>query len=177
MRAALLSEPDQFPKTVTEKLMAYALGRRLEYYDHPAVRKIVHAGGDPYQDVAGGESTRGQVARSDRRIVLGGLGGSRKRGGAAGDDSLHQIGRNGKSGRTLRGIEHAQASAGARADVKQAAALFHRRDDRIHCPRNGRNLTSHRIRHFRVFAIDHFEHPLGGKRIDGGRIRVRLFGK
>jgi cytochrome c5 len=42
LRAALLSEPDQFPKTVTEKLMSYALGRRLEYYDHPAVRKIVH---------------------------------------------------------------------------------------------------------------------------------------
>jgi len=42
LRAALLADPDQFPKTVTEKLMAYALGRRLEYYDHPAVRKIVH---------------------------------------------------------------------------------------------------------------------------------------
>jgi hypothetical protein len=27
---------------VTEKLMAYALGRRLEYYDRPEVRKIVH---------------------------------------------------------------------------------------------------------------------------------------
>jgi hypothetical protein len=26
---------------LTEKLMAYALGRRLEYYDEPAVRKIV----------------------------------------------------------------------------------------------------------------------------------------
>jgi mono/diheme cytochrome c family protein len=42
LRAALLADPDQFPKTVTEKLMAYALGRRLEYYDHPAVRSIVH---------------------------------------------------------------------------------------------------------------------------------------
>jgi hypothetical protein len=41
LRAALLDEPDQFPHTVTEKLMAYALGRRLEYYDRPAVRKIV----------------------------------------------------------------------------------------------------------------------------------------
>ena len=29
---------EQFPRTVTEKLMAYALGRRLEYYDRPAVR-------------------------------------------------------------------------------------------------------------------------------------------
>jgi mono/diheme cytochrome c family protein len=41
LRALLLDQPDQFPRTVTEKLMAYALGRRLEYYDRPAVRKIV----------------------------------------------------------------------------------------------------------------------------------------
>jgi Protein of unknown function (DUF1592)/Protein of unknown function (DUF1588)/Protein of unknown function (DUF1585)/Protein of unknown function (DUF1587)/Protein of unknown function (DUF1595)/Planctomycete cytochrome C len=42
LRAALLEEPGQFAQTITEKLMAYALGRRLEYYDEPAVRKIVH---------------------------------------------------------------------------------------------------------------------------------------
>ena len=42
LRRALLEEPGQFPHTVTEKLMAYALGRRLEYYDQPAVRKIVY---------------------------------------------------------------------------------------------------------------------------------------
>jgi hypothetical protein len=41
LRAVLLSDPEQFPRTVTEKLMAYALSRRLEYYDRPAVRKIV----------------------------------------------------------------------------------------------------------------------------------------
>ena len=41
LRALLLDQPEQFPRTVTEKLMAYALGRRLEYYDRPAVRKIV----------------------------------------------------------------------------------------------------------------------------------------
>jgi len=41
LRALLLDQPEQFPRTVTEKLMAYALGRRLEYYDKPAVRKIV----------------------------------------------------------------------------------------------------------------------------------------
>ena len=28
---------------MTEKLLAYALGRRLEYYDRPAVRQIVRA--------------------------------------------------------------------------------------------------------------------------------------
>jgi hypothetical protein len=43
LRTLLLSDPEQFPRTVTEKLMAYALGRRLEYYDQPAVRKIVRA--------------------------------------------------------------------------------------------------------------------------------------
>jgi hypothetical protein len=42
LRALLLAEPEQFPRTVTEKLLAYALGRRLEYYDRPAVRKIAH---------------------------------------------------------------------------------------------------------------------------------------
>jgi hypothetical protein len=42
LRSALLEQPDQFPHTVTEKLMAYGLGRRLEYYDQPAIRKIVH---------------------------------------------------------------------------------------------------------------------------------------
>jgi mono/diheme cytochrome c family protein len=41
LRALLLEQPGQFPATVTEKLLAYALGRRLEYYDRPAVRQIV----------------------------------------------------------------------------------------------------------------------------------------
>jgi hypothetical protein len=42
LRAMLLADPDRFPRTVTEKLLAYALGRRIEYYDRPAVRTIVH---------------------------------------------------------------------------------------------------------------------------------------
>ena len=43
LRALLLADPEQFPRTLTEKLLAYALGRRLEYTDQPAVRQIVHA--------------------------------------------------------------------------------------------------------------------------------------
>ncbi len=42
LRKMLLEQPGEFPQTVTEKLMAYALGRRIEYYDEPSVRKIVH---------------------------------------------------------------------------------------------------------------------------------------
>ena len=41
LRRALLRRPDSFVATVTEKLLTYALGRGLEYYDMPAVRKIV----------------------------------------------------------------------------------------------------------------------------------------
>jgi mono/diheme cytochrome c family protein len=41
LRAMLLEEPEQFPRTVTEKLLAYGLGRRMEYFDRPAVRAIV----------------------------------------------------------------------------------------------------------------------------------------
>ncbi len=41
LRNALLSHPKMFVGTMTEKLMTYALGRGLEYYDMPAIRKIV----------------------------------------------------------------------------------------------------------------------------------------
>jgi hypothetical protein len=40
LRAALLSHPEQFVQTVTERLLTYALGRGLEPYDAPAVRAI-----------------------------------------------------------------------------------------------------------------------------------------
>jgi mono/diheme cytochrome c family protein len=41
LRAALLDRSDVFVKTATERLLTYALGRRLEYYDMPTVRAIV----------------------------------------------------------------------------------------------------------------------------------------
>jgi hypothetical protein len=41
LRQALMKHPEVFVQTMTEKLLMYALGRNLEYYDMPAVRKIV----------------------------------------------------------------------------------------------------------------------------------------
>jgi len=41
LRKALLSHPEQFVQTLTEKLTMYALGRRIEAYDMPGIRKIV----------------------------------------------------------------------------------------------------------------------------------------
>jgi hypothetical protein len=41
LEQALLKRPDLFVQSVTEKLMTFALGRGLEYYDAPAIRRIV----------------------------------------------------------------------------------------------------------------------------------------
>jgi hypothetical protein len=41
LRTVLLGAPDQFVTTVTEKLMTYALGRGVEYFDAPTIRDIV----------------------------------------------------------------------------------------------------------------------------------------
>ncbi len=40
LRAILLNHPDRFVRTLTEKMLIYALGRGLEHYDMPAVRAI-----------------------------------------------------------------------------------------------------------------------------------------
>jgi len=40
LREAVLSRPELFVTTMTEKLMTFALGRGLEYYDEPSVRAI-----------------------------------------------------------------------------------------------------------------------------------------
>ena len=40
LRNAIMKHPEQFVRTLTEKLMTYGLGRGLEYYDMPTVRGI-----------------------------------------------------------------------------------------------------------------------------------------
>ena len=40
LRDLLLAEEERFAETVAEKLLTYALGRGVEYYDRPAVREI-----------------------------------------------------------------------------------------------------------------------------------------
>ena len=41
LRNWLLKYKDQFLNNFAEKLMTYALGRGMEYYDEPVVRKVV----------------------------------------------------------------------------------------------------------------------------------------
>ena len=50
LRRALVARPDRFVQALTENLLAYALGRSLDYRDTPAVRKIVRgAAADNYR--------------------------------------------------------------------------------------------------------------------------------
>jgi hypothetical protein len=50
LRNMLAGHPDVFVGVMTEKLLTYALGRGVQYYDMPAVRRIVHdAGADDYR--------------------------------------------------------------------------------------------------------------------------------
>ena len=41
LQQAMLSRPEIFVTTFTEKLLTYGLGRGVEYYDAPAIRKVV----------------------------------------------------------------------------------------------------------------------------------------
>jgi hypothetical protein len=45
LRAALMKHPDVFVQTLTEKLMTYGLGRGLQEYDMPVVRRVVRDAG------------------------------------------------------------------------------------------------------------------------------------
>ncbi len=50
LRQALVRKTDALMRTFTENMMAYAVGRRIEYYDMPAVRRIVRqAAEDDYR--------------------------------------------------------------------------------------------------------------------------------
>src|SRR5215831_9614666 len=43
LRRALVAQREQFVRTVASKMLTYAIGRGLEYYDAPAIRGIVRA--------------------------------------------------------------------------------------------------------------------------------------
>ncbi|HEU4618902.1 MAG TPA: DUF1592 domain-containing protein [Gammaproteobacteria bacterium] len=86
---ALLARPDQFVQALTEKLMMYALGRELEYFDMPQVRAVVHEAekkGYRFSDIVAG------IVRSDafRMQAVGDDAGSKSTGGSRDGDGGKQ---------------------------------------------------------------------------------------
>ena len=60
LREALVVQPERFVSTFTEKLMTYALGRGLEYYDKRTVDSIVkrlEKNGYRFNELVGGIAT------------------------------------------------------------------------------------------------------------------------
>lgn len=60
LRDWMLARPERFAHTLAEKLMTYALGRRLDYYDQPVLRRIVREaapGGYRWSDIVLGIAT------------------------------------------------------------------------------------------------------------------------
>jgi hypothetical protein len=50
LEESLLARPELFTRTVAEKLLTFALGRGVEYYDAPAIRKVLReAEADDYR--------------------------------------------------------------------------------------------------------------------------------
>jgi hypothetical protein len=75
LRAALLARRDDFVRTLTEKLLTYALGRGVEYYDFPTVRRILRATEDDGHRWSGlileiVKSVPFQMGRADERPPL-----------------------------------------------------------------------------------------------------------
>jgi hypothetical protein len=42
LRDVLMHRQEEFVQTITERLLAYALGRKTKYYDRPVIRGITH---------------------------------------------------------------------------------------------------------------------------------------
>ena len=60
LRDALLKHQDAFLLSFTERLMTYALGRRVEPYDMPAVRRVIRDAGKHDYHALGVHPGRGQ---------------------------------------------------------------------------------------------------------------------
>src|SRR5580704_5252310 len=75
------------------------------------------------------------------------------------NQSDHLLSRNPKRRRTLRRIQHRHPPARSRPHINQTPAAAHRRNNRIHRPRNRRQLLPHRRSHAPILAV-HQPHNL-----------------
>ncbi len=71
LRGLLVRDREQFATVVTEKLLIYALGRGIEYYDGPAVRRIVR--GSAADDYGLASLVVGVVRSTPFRMRLAGV--------------------------------------------------------------------------------------------------------
>ena len=107
--------------------------------------------------------------------ILGVFAGGAQSRVTAGHQGLHERGRDGEGGRALGGVEHAETTAGAGADVKEAATLDEAGGDLVHRRGDGGELGGDRRSDGRVLLVDDGEHFQGGKLVDMFGTRVARF--
>ena len=134
-------------------------------------------GGDADQYILGGEATGGQVARAHFGVVFRSFGGAGERRFASSHDADHHVLGDAVSGGAFGGVEHAEASAGAGADVEETAAILEGGDDGVHRAGDVRDFARHGLGDLAVFIVDDTKDILRGKRIDSRGSGVRLFGE
>jgi hypothetical protein len=104
------------------------------------------------------------------------LGGGAQGGVTAGDEALEEGGRDGKGGRTLSRVEHAEATAGSRSDVEEAATLGEAICDGIDRLGDGGQFGGDGRSNSGVLAVDEGEHVERGELVDVFGCRVSGFG-
>ena len=90
LRQTLLARQEQIVRTVAEKLLTYALGRGLEYYDAPVVRQIVAGRGAERRSLVVADPRRSSRAR---RFGCGGASHDRDEEGDSPSDDAAWTGR------------------------------------------------------------------------------------
>jgi hypothetical protein len=78
MKKDIVRDPDEFVSAVAEKLLMYAIGRNVQYFDRPALRAIVHQAAQQnytFSSMVLGvvESVPFQMRESQRPVVSAGL--------------------------------------------------------------------------------------------------------
>ena len=134
------------------------------------------AGGDSDQGVGGGKAGGGEVAGALFGGVFGVLGGFSQSSVSACDEALNQRGRDGKRRWTLGGVEDAEAAAGPRSDVEEAAAAGEALGDGVDGARNGGQLRLDRRGDGCVLLMDQSEHLQRGELVDARGAWVARFG-
>ena len=103
----------------------------------------VSAGGNSHHRVRRAQIARLRIAHRGGAIVLRAFRGVAQRAVAARHDAHHQIRVHAKSGRTFGSVQHAQPTAGARAQVKQPPARLQPRGNALNGPRDLRQGALH----------------------------------
>ena len=130
--------------------------------------------GDADEHVRRADAALVDVESAGLGVVFRGFDGAVARLVAAGDDALHEFGRDAEGRRALRGVEHAEPARRPRADVEESAAPPQALHYCLDGARHLREHEPHGLRHARVLLVHQTDDLRGRQAADLARARVLL---